>query len=130
MESGIGNRNLPEWMLEGLRVHFSLVGDDLPFLDTLTKKYFRGARKWFLLLLCSPLIALGALLISARGARRFVTFLFVSASITVAMACTLVEGPTIRFLHSLGWMVFLISGYCLDRILRRMRNRDVEAAGK
>lgn len=127
MRSDRGESFLPDFMLKTLEDSFNLIGDDLPFVRTFTNQYYLNAWGWFLFLLISPLIGLAALFICNRERRRFIAVVVLAASVSVLMGCTLVQDPTIRFLHPLGWLVFLIIG-CFINCLVTLRNRQASSA--
>jgi hypothetical protein len=112
-----GNRLLPKDLLASLSEKFSLSADDLPFLITFTNKYFYKAWMWYLFLLCLPLFAAVAFFISDREKRWFVFIVFCMSSMIVASASLLIEGPTIRYLHPLGWLSLLVVGILIEQIL-------------
>jgi len=126
MLSDRGESFLPDFMLETLEEYFSLRGDDLPFVKTLTNQYYLHAWAWFLFLLMSPLIGLIAL-IMCRERRRFIAVIVLAASVSVVMGCTLVQDPTIRFLHSLGWLVFPMLGCFINCVVIRCNRKSASA---
>jgi hypothetical protein len=127
MRSDRGESFLPDFMLVTLEEYFFIRGDDLPFVKTFTNQYYMNAWGWFLFLLISPFIGLITFFICPRGKRRFIAVIVLAAAVSVMMGCTLVQDPTIRFLHSLGWLVFLILG-CFINCMGILRNRRKASA--
>lgn len=127
MLSDRGENFLPDFMLERLEDSFHLKADDLPFVQTFTNQFYLHAWGWFLFLLMSPLIGFVAFLICTKENRRFIAVIVLAASVSVVMGCTLVQDPTIRFLHSLGWLVFLMLG-CFINCVVILRNRKAVPA--
>ena len=121
IKGDIDDRALPDFMLVKLRNYFSLYADDLPFFKTLTNKYYFFAWPWYLSLLCLPFVSLIVLFICNRNVRKNVLIVFIAATTIVAISCTLIERPTIRYLHPLGWLAFIVIGVLLDRILKRFQ---------
>lgn len=110
MQGDRGDRPLPPEMLELLENKFSLYGDRLPFLITMTNRYFLFAWPWCLFLICTPFIASGFLFVSDRKIRKNIFIVLMASSIIVVNASVLIEGPTVRYIHSLGWLSFLLIG--------------------
>lgn len=111
-----GEMQLPEYFLELLHKNFNLWANDLPFLKTFTNKYYYFAWPWYLFLLFTPLFGLIALFMRYKAGCLNEFFVFLCSIILVLMASILIEGPTIRYLHSLGWLVFLFIGPFLQNV--------------
>ena len=116
-------RALPDYMLIKLRKYFGLYADDLPFLRTFTNKYYFSAWPWYLFLLCLPLFTLAVLFICRRNLRKHILIFFISSAMVVAISCILIERPTIRYLHPLGWMSFIVIGSFINEILTRVKSK-------
>ncbi|MEJ2697032.1 MAG: hypothetical protein P8013_10325 [Candidatus Sulfobium sp.] len=114
-----GDRPLPKELLETLRNSFGLQAENLPFLKTFTNSYYMDAWFWYLLLLCSPLFAFLNLFICRTEVRSFVFVVLLSSLTVVIVSSTFVEGVTVRYLHPLGWLAFLVLGPLLDFLLLR-----------
>lgn len=114
-------RKIPKDILISLRDNFSLSAEQLPFLKTFTNKYFALAWPWYLSLICLPFISIILLFICERSMRRNVFCVFFVSTVIVAMSCSLIERPTIRYLHPLGWLSFLAMGVLIEWISRKFR---------
>ena len=124
-KSDRGDRYLPKEMLKSLRENFSLAGEDLPFLKTFTNRYFLNALPWYLFLLCMPFLAFVNLLICSRETRRYVFIVFVASSVIISLASSLIEGPTVRYLHAEGWLSFLILGSWFEWLRIKLMSRKL-----
>ena len=127
MLSDRGEIFLPDFMLETLEDSFNLIGDELPFVKTFTNQYYLHAWGWFLFLLMSPLIGVIAFFMCRGVRRRFIAVIVLAASVSVVMGCTLVQDPTIRFLHSLGWLVFLMLGCFISCAVMQRKRKSASA---
>jgi hypothetical protein len=127
MRSDRGESFLPDFMLVTLEEYFFIRGDDLPFVKTFTNQYYMNAWGWFLFLLISPFIGLITFFICPRGKRRFIAVIVLAAAVSVMMGCTLVQDPTIRFLHSLGWLVFLMLGCFISCAVMQRKRKSASA---
>jgi hypothetical protein len=118
-----GDRPLPKELLETLRGYFGLHAEDLPFLKTFTNTYYMDAWFWYLFLLCLPIFAFLNFFICSTEVRGFVFVVFLASLATVFVSSTFVEGVTVRYLHPLGWLAFLVLGPILDFLLVRYNKR-------
>jgi hypothetical protein len=114
-----GNRPLPMDMLETLQDHFGLNAESFPYLITFTNRYFFAAWPWYLFLLCTPLLAYIAFFIVNRGIRWYVAIVFLTSTISIIVSCTITDGVTVRYLHSMGWMSFLVLGPLIDWLIAK-----------
>jgi hypothetical protein len=121
MQGDRGDRPLPPEMLELLENKFSISGERLPFLITMTNSYFLSAWPWYLFLICTPFIAAGFLFVSDRKIRKNIFIVLVASSIIVVNASVLIEGPTVRYIHSLGWLNFLTIGPLVVWVRMKLR---------
>ena len=121
MSNDRGDRPLPEDMLKLLRDRFKLWADDLPFLKTFTNKYFFKAQVWYLFLLCLPIICILTFFVYDREKRHLILIIFIASFTIVSISSLLIEGPTVRYLHPLGWLSFLVIGSLIDQILNRLK---------
>ncbi len=114
-DEGYG-RNLPDDMLVSLQTNFNIAADRLPYLGSFTRHYFFSAWPWYLFLLCLPLFAFILIVIGAQEKKKYFVVVFLSSLILVAIACSLIERPTVRYLHAVGWLSFLVIGPLIDRL--------------
>ena len=121
MSNDRGDRPLPEDMLKLLRDRFKLWADDLPFLKTFTNKYFFKAQVWYLFLLCLPITCILTFFVYDREKRHLILIIFIASFTIVSISSLLIEGPTVRYLHPLGWLSFLVIGSLIDQILNRLK---------
>lgn len=128
IKGDIDDRELPDYMLIKLRKYFSLYADDLPFLRTFTNKYYFIAWPWYLFLLCLPFFTLIILFICNRNLRKNVLIVFISSAVIVAISCTLIERPTIRYLHPLGWLSFIVIGSFINEILTWVKSKKYSSS--
>lgn len=117
-----GDRPLPEDMLKALRDNFSLDAEDLPFLKTFTNKYYMNVWFWYLFLLCLPFFAFLNVFICGRETQVPVFVVFCATFLIVIVSCTFCEGVTVRYLHALGWMAFLVIGPVLNYIFLKYKS--------
>jgi hypothetical protein len=125
MLSDRGDRPLPPSMVELLSNKFSLAAEKLPFLDTLTNRYFLLAWPWYLFLLCSPVYGGIALVLCARGTRKYILAVLLPCLVITAQASVLIEGPTVRYLHALGWLSFLLITPVFDQLFSKVKMRGL-----
>jgi hypothetical protein len=90
---------------------------DLGCEKTFTKAYFLKSLPWFLFLLCLPLIILISFFVCDRSMRQYIFLVFVTTSEILVIATAFIERPTIRYLHALGWLVFLVIGPLVSRLI-------------
>ncbi len=114
-----GDRPLPEYMLKALKDNFNLDGEKLPFLRTLIVKYHMKIWFWYLFLLCLPFFAFLNIFIYGKDYRILNFFVFYISFLIVLVSCTFCEGVTVRYLHSLGWIVFLVIGPMINILLKQ-----------
>ena len=119
------HRELPDYMLIKLRKYFSLYADNIHVFKTLTNKYYFFAWPWYLFLLCLPFFTLILLFICKRNIRKNVLVVFLVTAIIVAISCTLIERPTIRYLHPVGWLSFIVIGNFINEILTRVKSKKL-----
>ncbi len=118
-----GEKELPDYLLAKLRNYFNLHADKLPFLQTLTNKYYFISWPWYLFLLCSPIIAF-IVTILFRNIRRYSLITFLSLFIIIAITCVLIDGITVRYLHPAGWLIFLVITPAINYIFtNRLNNK-------
>ena len=120
MSNDRGDRPLPEDLLQVLRKRFNLSGDDLPYLRTFTNQYFFKAWAWYLFLLCLPITCFLNFFVQKQGKLRFHLIIFIASFLVVSISSLLIEGPTVRYLHPLGWLSFLVIGTFLHQIQNRL----------
>ena len=125
-----GYRELPDYMLVKLRNYFSLYADELPFLKTFTNKYYLIAWPWYLFLLCLPFLTLLLLFTCNRNIRHNVLIVFFASAIIVAISCTLIERPTIRYLQPLGWLSFIVIASFTNEILAWVKSKYFNSSPK
>ena len=123
VKGDIDDRELPDYMLIKLRKYFSLYADELPFFRTLTNRYYLIAWPWYLFLLCLPFFTLILLFICKRDIRKNVLVVLFTTAMIVAISCTLIERPTIRYLQPLGWLSFIAIGTLVNEILIRVKSK-------
>ncbi|NWF97670.1 MAG: hypothetical protein HXY52_01855 [Nitrospirae bacterium] len=116
-----GEKELPDYLLVKLRNYFSLWADELPFLHTFTNKYFFIAWPWYLFLLCSSLIALLITMIDKKNSKYFF-IIFISSLIITSIACILIEGITVRYLHPASWLIFLMIVPVFEYLICKLRS--------
>lgn len=117
------DRSLPDEMLISLYNNFGITAKQFPFLKTFTNKYFFIAWPWYLFLLCIPFIAFVTFIISSYEKRKYAFIVFLMSFIIVAIACSLIERTTVRYLHAAGWLSFIVIGSLLDIALKRAEGR-------
>jgi len=115
-----GKRELPELLLQALQENFDLDAESFPTLKTLTNTYYFSAGPWYLFLLCTPALSLFSLFFCENKLRKNFFEILLATSISVIVASVLIERPTIRYLHPLGWLFFLILGAMMERLLVSM----------
>ena len=108
---------LPELLLKPLIDEFGLDATGFHTLKTLTNSYYFAVWPWYLLLLCTPLFAVLSLIIADKQQRKYLLVIFITTSSLVIIASALVERPTIRYLHALGWLFVFIVGPMIERSL-------------
>lgn len=121
-----GNKHqLPPEMLRSLKNDFALDGENLPMTKTLTGTYFFKAWPWYLFLLCLPAVAIPVLCFTRTGRDRlFLVFLATSA--LVLTASLLIERPTVRYLHPIGWLFFLLAGPVLNNVTHIFSRKELQ----
>lgn len=122
MLSDRGDRPLPPEMVEMLSSKFSLAAERLPFLQTFTNRYFLHAWPWYLFLICSPIYGIIALIWCVKENRRYFFVVLLISTIIACQASVLIEGPTVRYLHALGWLSFLLITPALEQLLIKRRS--------
>lgn len=111
-----GDMPLHAQMLTLLRDKFNLNAKDHPFLNTISKGYYDFAWPFPLLLLALPGLSLFALPFFPLPRLKYSLPLFLAAAETVGVASLLVERPTVRYLHPLGWLLFIVLGLVMHRL--------------
>jgi len=114
-----GNVPIPDDMLSDVSTYFNLSAKQLPFIRTFTNVYYFSARFWYLVLLCIPFLSTVTFFFCDKDAKSSVLIIFVASSAIVVIACLLIERPTVRYLHALGWLSFFIFGLLIDSILKK-----------
>jgi hypothetical protein len=114
-----GNVLIPDDMLADVSTHFNLSANQLPFIRTFTNVYYFSARFWYLFLLCIPFLSIVAFFFCNNDTKPSVLIIFLTSSVIVVIACLLIERPTVRYLHALGWLSFFIFGLLIDNILKK-----------
>lgn len=110
---------LPITMVTVLKDNFGLQAEELPFKPTVTKFYFDIAWVYPLTLLCLPIIGVFALpFVPLNQAKYSIPFILAVAEV-VSVACFLIERPTIRYLHSAGWLFAIVLGVLFYRIFSK-----------
>jgi hypothetical protein len=99
--------------------HFGISPEHLPYLRTLTSRYYFAAWPWYLLLPCMPFLAFVALLVCGKEIRKYSFVVFLSSFFIIAVASSLTSGIWIRYLHAIGWLSFLVIGQLLDRTIKK-----------
>jgi len=116
-----GENPLPPEMLEMLSNKFSLAAERLPFLQTFTNRYFLYAWPWYLFLICSPIYGVIAFIGCARENRRYFFVVLLTSLIIMGQACVLIEGPTVRYIHTLGWLSFLLIAPAFEQLFIKFK---------
>jgi hypothetical protein len=114
-----GDVPIPDDMLADVSTYFSLSAKQLPFIRTFTNLYYFSARFWYLVLLCIPFLSTVTFFFCDKNTKPSVLIIFVASSVIVVIACLLIERPTVRYLHALGWVSFFIFGLLIDGILKK-----------
>ena len=123
------DRELPPVLLQALQENFGLYAESFPTLKTLTNSYYFTAWPWYLFLLCTPLCALVSLFFCDARLRKHLFIVFIATSALVIIASALIERPTIRYLHALGWLFVLILGSMTERLLTLLKgNKSAHAS--
>ena len=111
------DRELPPRLLQAVQENFSLDVENFHKLKTYTNSYYFAAWPWYLFLLCTPFLALFSLLFCDPKLLRHLFIIFIATSALVVIASVLVERPTVRYLHALGWLFVFILGPIAERLL-------------
>ncbi|TGU70211.1 hypothetical protein E4633_18605 [Geomonas terrae] len=119
------DRELPPEMLHSLKTDFNLDAAGLPTMKTITGTYFFAAWPWYLVLLCVPLLAAFTLVFNKVG-RDKVFLILIATSAVVATASLLIERPTVRYLHPLGWLFFLLAGPVSNSVAHILRRKELQ----
>jgi hypothetical protein len=111
MAADRGNRDLPPELLEILRYYFGIRGEGLPYLSTVTNRYFFAAWPWYLAVLLAPLPAAAMVWRAQRaGWVREGLLLGGFATLQVVNISVLTAEPTVRFLHAIAWATVVMGG--------------------
>lgn len=104
---------LPATFAYELQKNLNLDARNFPLLQTITTRYYFKAWPWYLFLLCSPALAVLTFFclryVFANGA---ILILIISIFLVLS-ACHL---AVVRYLHPLGWFVFLLLGPIIDHM--------------
>lgn len=119
------DRALPPELLDALKINFGLDATTFPTAKTLTGTYFFAAWPWYLLLLCVPVLAAVAVIFNRVG-RDKLLLVFIATSAVVLTASLLIERPTVRYLHPLGWLIFLIAGPLFNNVMHIFNRKELQ----
>ncbi len=113
---------LPSRFLETVSEPFDLeIGAEYSQQLTPTKRLYRGARSWFLLLTLTPLFAFAVLLTVPRWQKRYALLLLVLTTALWTVICLGTVRPTFRYLHPVAWLALLVLGVLLHRLFSGLR---------
>ncbi len=113
-----GDRELPEELLGLLRKYFNFAGEGLPQMSTVTNRYFFASWGWYWALLLLPVPGALAIGVCRREARGGAILLGVYGCLQIAIIAAFSIGPTVRFLHSVGWLAVMTGGILWTGIYR------------
>jgi hypothetical protein len=117
-----------KWMLSNgflktLSDNYHIDATRLPFIKTLTNKFFFKSIWWYRTLLMTPLFLFAAFFLAKREEKPFV-FIMTGFSVLVLLVTTMVSTmPVVRYLHSLGGLA-LFGMAVIIRELSRLFNRN------
>lgn len=112
-----GDRELPSDMLTILQDKFYLHAKDFPTIKTFTRSYYDSAWPWYLFLLCTPFLALISFFRSSKESYRYSLITCIAVFILIIIAISLIERPTVRYLHALEWLLVFSLGPIIEYFL-------------
>ena len=102
-----GPIEIPTSTRDTVQMGFGLDVEDNHIRKTVTNTYYFAVWPWYLILLCSPLFAFLCWLVCSSRQRRYAFVVFASICAQMVIVCSLIERPTIRYLHAVSWLFML-----------------------
>jgi hypothetical protein len=118
------DRNLPIEMVETLKKKFQLNAESFPTLKTFTNVYYFSVWPWYLFLMCTPFLGLFIMFYCDQKVFNKLLILLISIFILVIIASTLIERPTIRYFHPIGWLFIFFPSALIEQLLSKSLHRN------
>jgi hypothetical protein len=113
---------------------FALTADEIKFLgrfhleatelathNTVTRKYYMAMWPYFIFLIHTPLVILGAIIVAKREWRPFLLFLLLICTVHVVAIQALGVGPSVRHNHAVSILLAITVGALVQRLLLSRR---------
>ena len=114
-----GDRPIPPELVTEAAKNFHTLAGDMPTRRTWTKSYFRHGTNWYRALLLTPLLLIVTTLFADRRYRPFLFCVALFATVVMLTATGLAVDNSIRYLHPLGWTLFVFAAYWIDWLFRK-----------
>jgi hypothetical protein len=114
-----GDRPIPPELVTEAAKNFHTLAGDMPTRRTWTKSYFRHGTNWYRALLLTPLLLIVTTLFADQRYRPFLFCVALFATVVMLTATGLAVDNSIRYLHPLGWTLFVFAAYWIAWLFRK-----------
>jgi hypothetical protein len=117
MQFEAGMAGLSKDALE-LVARFHLDATELTEHSTVTRFYYLAARPYYVFLIHTPLVLIGALFVVGREFRKFILFLLILCTLHVVVIQVLGVEPSVRHNHAVAVFLAIAVGVIVERFAR------------
>jgi hypothetical protein len=100
---------------------YHLDGAGLPFMKTLTRRYYFSTWPYYILLVNTPFVLLACIFLARREDRKFIWLLLVISSAHVTVVQALGAEPSPRHLHAVTVLLLPAAGFLSAQIAAKIR---------